>query len=82
MLPKRSHLALFCICVREEGPEAHWLARIGVVTFAKEFVNSPDAVTGLLSQIPTLLLEMWLKAIVVVTGAPPENTRIPVVTRS
>ena len=39
-------------------PEAQWFAEIGVVTFAKVLVASPDAVTALLSQMPILLSKM------------------------
>ena len=48
-------------------------------TWLNLLVLSPNAVTGLLSQIPMRLLNMWLCAIVTVTGVPPENTSTPVV---
>src|SRR5580704_14321197 len=56
-----------------------WPAEIGVLTWWKEFVPRPNAFTGLLSQMPTLLLKMWLCAITTRTWVPPENTRTPVV---
>ena len=36
---------------------AQWPAEIGVVTFVKVLVPSPDAVTALLSQMPIVLLK-------------------------
>ena len=47
----RSQIVLAC------GPrKAQWFAEIGVVTFVKVLVGSPNAVTGLLSQMPIALL--------------------------
>jgi hypothetical protein len=59
-----------------------WPADTGIFTWRKEFVPRPNALTGLLSQIPILLSKMRLWAITVRTGVPPENTRTPVVFRS
>jgi len=54
----------------------------GIFTWWKEFVPRPNAVTGLLSQIPILLSKMRLWAITVLTEVPPEKTRTLVVFRS
>jgi hypothetical protein len=50
-----------------------------VVTLTNVLVRSPDAVTTLLSQMPIELSKMRLRAILTVTGVPPENMSTPVV---
>src|ERR1700722_5322757 len=54
-------------------------AEMLMITWVNLLVLSPNAVTGLLSQMPKKLLNMWLCATVTATGVPPENTSTPVV---